>query len=281
MNDRWLQCPDGTRKYVQTLTFPIKKTGGVMLCGITRDITEDRLAKEQQLKLSFEQERVTMMASFIQDVSHEFRTPLSVIYTGLGIIERTSETHQQVRDWTARIKSQITYIHEVVDAMLILSRLDSSADLERVDRDLNTLLSYVATTVDSQVREKKLTLVTDLADDLPPVRVNETYLHRSLKNICQNAIQFTLPGGTITLRSRRQAASVVIEVQDTGVGIDEEDLPFIFNRFYRADKARTSRQAGLGLPITQRIIELHQGTITVESTPGQGSLFRVVLPAAH
>lgn len=279
ISERWIRCPDGTRKIVQTLNFPIKKTGSGLLCGIMRDITEDRLVKERQNTLTLEQEKVGILSNFIQDASHEFRTPLSVIYTGLGVIEYASGSNEQVREWTRRIKDQTAYIHNLVDAMLVLSRLDSSSELELAEHALNPIVQYVVTALGSQMQEKRVQLVTDLAGDLPQVYIHEAYLHLALKNLCQNAIQFTPRGGTITVRSRCESASVVIEVQDSGIGIDEEDLPFIFERFYRADKARTSRHAGLGLSIAQRIIALHRGVITVHTAPHQGSTFRVVLPA--
>jgi signal transduction histidine kinase len=107
-------------------------------------------------------------------------------------------------------------------------------------------------------------------------------MHQALNNLVENAQHYTPDGGTITLRSRRgDHETVILEVQDTGIGIDSKDIPLIFERFYRADKARSTQTGGvgLGLAIVQKIVNRHNGEIEVESAPGKGSLFRLVLPA--
>jgi signal transduction histidine kinase len=112
------------------------------------------------------------------------------------------------------------------------------------------------------------------------VRGNISYLVQAVQQIWENAIQHTPAGGTITVGLRRQDEQVVITIKDTGTGIGEEDLPRIFNRFFRTDRAGTARGFGLGLPITKAIVDLHGGSIEVESTPGQGTTFSILLPQA-
>ena len=106
-------------------------------------------------------------------------------------------------------------------------------------------------------------------------------LEHAVGNLVKNAIQFTPPNGMVTLRTSVDSHHVIIEVSDTGTGISEEALPLIFERFYRANMARTGRHAGLGLAIAKRIIELHAGQIEVMSQPDEGSTFRVLLPLAN
>jgi signal transduction histidine kinase len=100
----------------------------------------------------------------------------------------------------------------------------------------------------------------------------------ALSNIAANAIDYTGENGNVTIRTAARNGDVIVAVQDTGIGIADEHLPHIFDRFYRADQARTTRKAGLGLSIARKIIEAHRGKIEVESVVGEGSVFRVVLP---
>jgi signal transduction histidine kinase len=120
----------------------------------------------------------------------------------------------------------------------------------------------------------------NLAADLPPVMGGVTELQRALRHLILNALNYTPDGGRIDMATFHQDDHVVFEVRDNGIGISDAELPFIFERFYRADKARSTDTggSGLGLTIAKKIIEAHQGNIEVESTPGEGTTFRVSLP---
>jgi signal transduction histidine kinase len=131
-----------------------------------------------------------------------------------------------------------------------------------------------------QAADKQLQLALDLADDLPPAQVDAVELGTALMNLVENAVRYTDPGASVTVRTRAERDCVLIEVSDTGIGIGQDDLPHIFERFYRADKARSTETGGvgLGLAIALKIVEAHKGRIDVESVPGEGSTFRVALP---
>jgi signal transduction histidine kinase len=115
---------------------------------------------------------------------------------------------------------------------------------------------------------------------LPACRIDAMKFSRAVLNLVQNAVNYTPTGGKIVLRSGVEDHQLVLSITDNGIGIDEQDLPHIFDRFYRADSARTSSTggSGLGLPISKRIIEIHQGEITVESIPNHSTTFRIKLP---
>jgi len=168
------------------------------------------------------------------------------------------------------MKVQTSYIGDLVDAMLMMAHLDSDPQFAFALVDLSLMVRDIGTEIRPLIQKKAQTLTLELAGDLPPVRADAGKLRHALANLCKR--------GTITLRTCARQGHAVIEVVDTGAGLAEDDLPYIFERFYRADQARTERYAGLGLSIAQKIIEAHQGHIEVESTPGQGSTFRVVLP---
>jgi two-component system OmpR family sensor kinase len=159
-----------------------------------------------------------------------------------------------------------------------MARLDSDPQFAFSPVDLSVLARDVGIEMGTLLQKKAQTLTLDLADSLPVVQADPSKLRHALVNLCENAVQFTPDMGSITLRTYTRGEYAVIEVADTGIGLDDHDLPYIFERFYRADQARTERHAGLGLSIAQKIVEAHQGRIEVESAPGQGSTFRIVLP---
>jgi PAS domain S-box-containing protein len=273
-----IQCPDGTRKIVQTVGFPISNEDSFMMCGILRDVTSQKQAEEQRLRLGVELEKVKLLSDFVRNVSHEFRTPLSVMYTGLEILERAATLDDASAQRVEHMKAQAMYISDLVDAMLMMAHLDSDPQLAFAPVDLSLMARDIGTEVRTLAQQKDQTLTLDLAEGLPPVRADVGKLRHALVNLCKNAIQFTPSLGSITLRTYAHDQCAVIEVVDTGIGLDEQDLPHIFERFYRADKARTGRHAGLGLAIAQKIVAAHRGRIEVDSAPGQGSTFRVILP---
>jgi len=120
-----------------------------------------------------------------------------------------------------------------------------------------------------------------LADDLPMIRANPDQLHTALVNVLQNALQYTPKGGHIHLRTTHVSAAdeVVIEISDNGVGMTQEEQARAFERFYRADEARSTRGFGLGLAIVKRVMDTHQGRVEIDSTPGEGSTVRLIFPA--
>ncbi|HVO72137.1 MAG TPA: PAS domain S-box protein [Aggregatilineaceae bacterium] len=276
--ERAIECPDGARKVIEAVTALIKKGDSFMASTILRDITEQKRAQDQRLKLSVEQEKVKLLSNFVRDVSHEFRMPLSVIYTGLEVLERAAALDDASVQRVSIIKAQALYIADLVDAMLLMARLDSDPQFAFALVNLSVMARDVGSEMETLLQKKAQTLTLDLAESLPVVRADAGKLHHALVNLCKNAIQFTPDMGSITLRTYARGECAVIEVADTGIGLDEHDLPHIFERFYRVDQARTERHAGLGLSIAQKIVEAHRGRIEVESTPGQGSTFRMVLP---
>ncbi len=232
---------------------------------------------EERLALAVERERVAILADFIRDAAHEFRTPLSVINNSLYLLGKPSSPERHAEQLNA-LTAQAQYINELVEAMLTMSRLDSTNKLIVSPFDLAGLLAEIKTRISPLADDKQIILTFVVDGDIPPLVGDEHELHQAISHIVRNAVQFMPDGGTITVRASTMGHTVVVEVADTGIGIGEADLPHIFNRFFRADRARTGRGAGLGLAIAKRVIEAHQGTIEVESTLGKGSTFRIVLP---
>jgi two-component system phosphate regulon sensor histidine kinase PhoR len=157
--------------------------------------------------------------------------------------------------------------------------LDSGDPFEFATVDLNPLIHNTVAKLSQFIARKRLTVSYSLDPSLPMIRADAEQLAQAILKIVENAAQYSAEGETITVRTYLQEANAILEIEDSGVGIASADMPHIFERFYRADKARSIRTggSGLGLPIAKRILEAHQGSIEVQSVFGQGTLFRILL----
>ncbi len=213
------------------------------------------------------------------DIAHDLRTPLTVI---AGYVESMRDkVLKPTPERLDLIHSEIERLQVMVEDLRTLSRADAGElTLNRQRVSPRTLLEHVAAVYHHQAEQKRIALITDLPDELPEVLVDETRLAQVLGNIINNALRFTPEGGTILLGASRVEGSVQLYVQDTGSGIQPKDLPYIFERFYRADKSRTNTEgaSGLGLAIARALVTAHGGTISAESVLGQGTKMTIVLP---
>jgi two-component system, sporulation sensor kinase E len=244
---------------------------------VTSDVTERKQAEQEILQFAIEKERSEILAAFVQDVSHEFANPISVIKNSIYLALNTADPDRRARHLEV-LNGQIFHVEKLVEGLLTMSRLDSGFPFRCEPVPLGVVLEAINESLETATQQKNHTLVPEWADDLPPVMGDQKYLHLALRQLVDNAVQYTPPGGTITVRAVADGDQVVIEVSDTGIGIAPEHLDAIFQRFFRVERARTERGAGLGLPIARAIIERHGGAIEVESTLDAGSLFRVFLP---
>jgi two-component system phosphate regulon sensor histidine kinase PhoR len=219
---------------------------------------------------------------FVANVSHELRTPLSILR---GYIETLRDNPRT----SAKELSRILEVMErhskrlgfLVDDLLTLAQLESATpNLQLSDVSLDKLFGDVVRDWEKKFAEKRLKVIVDLAEQLPALRADETRLQEILYNLLDNAVKYSHEGGEIRLQARRNGDEIFFSVSDTGAGIAKNDLPRIFERFYRTDKARsrTLGGTGLGLSIVKHIAQLHGGRVEAESEPGQGTTVRVVFP---
>ena len=219
------------------------------------------------------------LPQFINTTSHELRTPLTIINTSLYLMKKMNDPVKQVERLQI-IEQQVAQLARLVDQMQMLARVESinnSGSPERVS--LNKILTKLEQDYAPVITKKDLTLELIFADNLPSIDVDLGLLLVALKNVFENAINYT-DTGCIRTYTATQGHEVVLAVEDSGIGIDAEDLPHIFGRYYKveANKRRTTVAAGLGLAITQRIMALSGGRIEVESQLGRGSIFRLIWP---
>ncbi|MFB2836445.1 sensor histidine kinase [Floridanema evergladense] len=223
------------------------------------------------------------LKQFTADASHELRSPLTAIKTSVDVMRNHPERiHPADEKKLAAIASATQQMSSLVEDLLLLTRMDAQTatiNQQLIPIPLDEILSDLVDFLELQAEEKEITLKSHLLTGVF-VKGDATKLTRLFANLIENALQYTPKGGTVTIFMKRLDRSVIVSVEDTGIGIAAENLPFVFDRFWRADKARTRREGGLGmgLAIAQAIAKHHHGEITVTSQLGVGSCFRVRLP---
>jgi two-component system phosphate regulon sensor histidine kinase PhoR len=217
---------------------------------------------------------------FVANISHELRTPLSTIKLMVETLQQDPTDVELVRDFLDRINGEIDSLTQLVRELLELSRLESGQAPLRLEwLAADQLVGQVIDRLRPQAERGGVTLGIDAGiAALPPLLADAERLQGVLVNLIHNAIKFTPAGGSVTVGGEASADAVSLWVRDTGVGIPPAELPRIFERFYKVDKARSTGGTGLGLAIVKHTVQAHGGQVWAESTPGHGSTFSIRLP---
>jgi len=231
--------------------------------------------------MSSEVARVNLLRKqMTADIAHDLRTPLTVI---AGYIESMRDgVLQPTPERLALIYSEIEGLQNLVGDLKMLSQMDAGElPLHPQQIDVLSMLEHAAATFSHRAGQQGVELVVDAPADLPDVRVDEGRMMQVYANLLSNALRYTPAGGTISLRARAARGKVALTVEDTGAGIEADELPYIFDRSHRADKSRHAEhgESGLGLAIVKALVEAHQGTVRAESQVGAGTRILIELPA--
>lgn len=266
-------------------TFPaevygraIEYEGRPVRIAAVRDLTERKEKEQHKLELAMERERTHILTRFITQASHEFRTPLTIISINAEMMKRLA-CNEDMNNRSDIIKDQVTYISKLISNMVSLSILDNeqqAIDFRRIN--LATIINATRQTSVALGKAKQQEVVYEIQDYPLYLWGNGDYLQQAIDQLIENAINHTPAGGKITVMARRKDNQTIIEITDTGTGISNEHLPNIFDRFYRVDKAGTTRGFGLGLSLASIIVARHSGRIEVETEVNQGTTFRILLP---
>ncbi len=222
---------------------------------------------------------------FVANVSHELRTPLSILR---GYIETLLESPETSREEFSRILGVMERHSKRLDLLaqdlLTLAQLESAnPNLQLGTVDLSSFFGEVIRDWETKLANKQLNVIVDVLPNLPTIRADRVRLQEALYNLLDNAVKYSREHGKIRLMARRRDEEIVLSVSDNGIGISKEDLPRVFERFYRVDKARSTesiRGTGLGLAIVKHIAQLHGGHVEAESEFQKGTTIRLVLPGA-
>lgn len=246
-------------------------------------------ASEQQrtaaLARALEQQRELdrLKSEFIQNVSHELRTPLALTRGYAELLESGAlgELQPQQKEPVRIITRRIRTLAQLVDGLTTILTTESK-ELKREQVDLANLVCTLLNDFQVVAEQAGLTLVSQISPALPPISGNPNHLRQVLDNLLSNACKFTPPGGKVAVRLGQRGDSLVLEVADTGIGIPEDQLDRVFDRFYQVDGSATRRYegTGLGLALVKEVVKAHSGQVSVQSQLGQGSIFQVRLPLA-
>lgn len=228
-----------------------------------------------RLEEAFQKQR-----QFAADASHELRTPLAIIQAESSLALDKKRTQAEYRRSLELVSQEVTYMSEIIGKLLLLARNDAGSEPSNFQEvNVRDLFTELSSDVEALAQEKGVVFNLGPMDNLT-VKGDRFKLKQLFLNILDNAIRYTPSGGTVSSSLVRKNGSAIVSISDTGMGIPTEHLPFIFDRFYRVDKARSRADGGmgLGLAIAISIAKLHGGKIEVESQVGKGSTFHIILP---
>lgn len=222
----------------------------------------------------------TLKTDFFSNVSHEIKTPLAVIHNNAELLNRDGLTEEQRRECADSISFATRRLSDLIMNMLKLNKLEKQV-IKPVPEpyDICAQLCDCALQFEDMWEKKNIVFEADLEDRVI-IRADEGLLELVWTNLLSNAIKFTPAGGTVSITQTSTGERITVCVSDTGCGMDEATRKRIFEKFYQGDTSHATEGNGLGLALVRRILELSEGTITVESTPGKGSAFTVTLPVS-
>ena len=277
--DLWRKCLDSGEQQTITLELMIEHLFvQVIATSLSQTLPGSTLLLLQDLTRQHRLE--TVRQDFISNVSHEFRTPLASLKALTETLQESAlEDPPAAHRFLSRIETEVDNLTQLVQELLELSRIESGK--VPLNRKALAPISLLSPSIDRMVLQAEragLIMKLECPPDLPYVLADPERLEQVLVNLLHNAIKFTPPGGEIVVSARSEGEEVIFQVRDTGLGISFDDLPRIFERFYKIDRARSGGGTGLGLSIAKHLIEAHRGRIWVESTRGKGSTFYFSLP---
>lgn len=236
---------------------------------VLRDMTEERKLEK-------------MRKDFIANVSHELRTPISMLQGySEAIVDDIAESQEEKKEMAKVIYDESLRMGRLVNELLDLARMEAGhIQLTKEIVNLSTFMNRIIHKFQGLAKEHSIQISSEVGSDIPDLSFDPDRIEQVLTNLIDNAIRHTPGEGSVMLRVNENDFGVKVEVTDSGSGIPEEDLPFVFERFYKADKARTRGRAGtgLGLAIAKNIIDAHHGHISVQSKMGHGTTFTFSLP---
>jgi two-component system, OmpR family, phosphate regulon sensor histidine kinase PhoR len=267
VSEQIAQIDSMSGRFLRTITVPIT-TGEIKGALILfQDLTEMRSLQ-------------TMRREFVGNISHELRTPLAAIKAIVDTLRDGAIDDQLVAgDFLNRLDIEVDGMTQMVNELIELSRIETGKiKLKLEPVNLNKLAEEVIARLTPQADRHQLSIITKLLSDLPLVRADRERIQQVMVNILHNAIKYTPAGGKIEISTRLDGQTVITQVSDTGIGISPDDLPHIFERFFKADKSRSSGGTGLGLAIAKHTVQIHGGSVWVRSELGKGSTFGFNLP---
>ncbi len=279
-----MQRKDGNLIWFSIFSNPIFDSTGklVAIQGVGRDVSEN---KKATWELEKTKEREQMKTEFMSVISHELRTPLTPIqgYTDMLLSGQAGPLTAGQQEALTTIRKQSRRLLNLIDSVLDITKVEYGKPIEikKEPVSLNAIIEEVVSGMGFQFQEKEIKLESDLSPEIETILADEAKITRVVSNLLGNALKFTPKKGKVGIKSKKVGADVQIEVRDTGVGIDPDNLQKIFEKFFQVDSSYTRQEGGIGmgLAIVKEIVEAHGGKAWVESDGlGRGSKFIFTLP---
>ena len=261
----------GGRTYLATTSSVVAEGRPVGRVCVLRDVTHFK-------------ELDSMKSEFVATVSHDLRSPLTLMRGYATMLEMVGELNDQQQGYVRKIISGVENMSRLVNNLLDLGRIEIGVGLQVENVSARDIVERVVGALQLQANQKGIALTSTLDPGLPEaLQADQALLHQSVYNLVENAIKYTPSGGRVNLRVRSTGSNVTFEIRDNGIGIAPSDLPHLFEKFYRGKQreARTQHGTGLGLAIVRSIAERHGGKVWVDSEIGKGSAFFLQVPLAQ
>jgi len=263
--------------------LPKPFTPDELLIVVRRGLEKRRLDQESR---ALREEKEAMERNFITMVTHQLRSPLAAIFQYIDVLLSNigGDLNEVQREMLERIGERIEGLLQLINDWLDMSRIQAGEILHRLQSvSLASCVDAALAGLELGARERQVRIITSIPGELPLVQVDPDTFREVLSNLISNAIKYNRLGGDVHVRAHEQGDRVVVEVADTGLGMDEKEIPFIFEQFYRskAKEIRELQGTGIGLAIVQKIVRAHGGDIEVRSRPGEGSVFSVYIDKAR
>jgi two-component system phosphate regulon sensor histidine kinase PhoR len=265
--DQTIQLDTANGRFLRVIVVPIMAGRSKAALVLLQDLTELRNLQ-------------TMRREMVGNISHELRTPIAGIKAMVETLKDGAVNDKAVTDdFLTRIDDEVDRLTQMVSELTALSRIETGRAEFRIEAaDINLLITEVVAQMNPLAEKQQISINTNLGQALPLLKIDKERIRQTLINLVHNAIKFNHSGGQINITTGVANEYANISISDTGTGISQDDLPHVFERFYKADKSRSKSGSGLGLAIAKHTIQMHGGDIRVQSTEGRGSTFSFSLP---
>jgi len=262
--------------------LPKPFTPDELLIVVRRGLEKRRLDQESK---SLREEKEAMERNFVTMVSHQLRSPLSAVYQYIEVLLSSiaGDLNDAQQEMLGRIRERLDGLLQLTNDWLDMSRIQAGDIVHRLRANsIGECVSKAMAGLEVAAEQKKIKITVDVPENLPPARIDRDTFREALSNLLSNAIKYNKVGGEVHIRAKEQDDWIVVELRDTGFGLDEKEIPFIFDQFYRSKsrEVREQQGTGLGLAIVQKIVRAHGGKIEVQSRLGSGSSFSIYLNKA-
>ena len=274
-------CPlrgDPYRFEGRTAPYPDPISNETHVIWVERDISERLQAEKQRVQLALEQERVTFLREFIGNMTHDLKTPVTVLKTSMYLLKKQEDELKRAT-YLSQVDTQINQLEKIIEDILTIAQLENIPKLDKAPTNIVTMMSSIKTQLMPKLIDKQHRLSLEISPNFPLIMADAEQINRVLLNLIENAIHYTPPENTIKINLYFDTNIAYFKIQDNGIGIPATDISHIFQRFFRSDNARqTTPGTGLGLAIVKRIVDLHNASIDIKSDVGQGTTFTLGFP---